>query len=109
MYYATSIELDEEEDRFIINDIKKNKNEYEVEIIEYLEDYSDTITSEEETSGNVHIKNFDNEVVFDVPNNESESTIIDKVKENKDRFSKKVVKLIRNSDEGVFVNSVSKQ
>ena len=106
MYYSTSIELDEEEDRFIIDNINKSKSEYEVEIIEYLEDYSNTITNEEGTSGNVYIKNFNNEIIFSVDCNENESAIIDKVKENKDRFSKKMLTLERNEEGEIFVKNV---
>ena len=39
-YYAVGMGLDQLEDLFLLNEIQKTPNGYEVEIIEYLEDYS---------------------------------------------------------------------
>lgn len=81
IYIPTEITLDQLEDNFIINDIKKIKEEYEVEIIEYLEDYS----NEEK----VIIRNLQNEEIGQVNSNESETKIHETVKENGSRFNKK--------------------
>jgi len=40
LYYAEEISLDQQEDSFYINKIQKQKNGYEVEMIEYIEDYT---------------------------------------------------------------------
>lgn len=40
LYYAEEISLDQQEDSFYINKIQKQENGYEVEIIEYIEDYT---------------------------------------------------------------------
>ena len=39
-YYAIGTDLDQQEDLFLLNKIEKTKTGYEVEIVEYLEDYS---------------------------------------------------------------------
>ena len=90
-YVATNVELDTENDKFLINNIKKTKQGYEVEIVEYLEDYSnepeDVIIDEEnktaeETEFDISIKNVNEETVFSVKNTEGPTEIIDKVKSN---------------------------
>ena len=43
-YIATEVEFDQEEDSFLLDNISKTDNGYEVEIIEYLEDYSEADT-----------------------------------------------------------------
>ena len=62
-YIATNVELDTENDKFLINNIQKTKQGYEVEIVEYLEDYSnepeDVIAQEEDNQGQ--------QVEFDIP------------------------------------------
>ena len=42
-YYAIGMGLDQLEDSFLLNEIQKTQDGYEVEIIEYLEDYSQTL------------------------------------------------------------------
>ncbi len=56
-YIASNIELDNEEDMFLINKIEKNKNTYIVEIVEYIEDYSNLV----ETTKNEATQNKENE------------------------------------------------
>lgn len=61
-YIATNVELDTENDKFLINNIQKTKQGYEVEILEYLEDYSRTrrcVAQEEDNQGQ--------QVEFDIP------------------------------------------
>ena len=84
-YFATEIVLDEKDDTFLLNNIEKTKDEYIVDIIEYIEDYSEGNT--------VKVTNLDNEVIGNMDSNESESKIQDIVKENIDRFSKKKIYL----------------
>ena len=62
IYNATDIKFDTENDKFLINKIEKTKQGYEVEIVEYLEDYSEepddssTQDSENEAEFNIPIK-----------------------------------------------------
>ncbi len=90
MYYTTGMGLDEDSDTFLLNDIKKTKEGYEVEIVEYLENYS------EEQS--VIIKNLDNEEIGRVGINDSETKMQEIVKANIDRFSKKKIYLKSEKD-----------
>ena len=80
-YLATEVNLDKMEDNFLILDIKKKQEEYEVDIIEYLEDYS----NEEK----IVIRNINEEEIGQVSINDSETKIQDIVKENETRFNKK--------------------
>lgn len=76
---ATNVELDTENDKFLINNIQKTKQGYEVEILEYLEDYSnepeDVIAQEEDNQGqqvefDIPIKNINGEQIFKVKSTE---------------------------------------
>ena len=100
-YNATNIELDTDNDKFFINKIEKTKNGYEVEIIEYLEDYFEepedfiaTDTEENNQEGfNIPIKNLSGEKIFTVKNSEGQSKIVEELKSNIDKFSKKKITL----------------
>lgn len=85
MYIATEVNLDLEEDTFLLNHIEKKNNQYVVEVVEYLEDYS----SEE----NIIIKNTDEEEIGRVSSEKSEVEIKEIVKNNLDKFKKKKVYL----------------
>ena len=89
-YIATEVEFDQEEDSFLLDNISKTDTGYEVEIIEYLEDYS-----EEES---VVIKTTNDEEIGRVSISESETNMQDIVKNNKDRFTKKKVYLVQEND-----------
>lgn len=99
MYYTTGMGLDEDADTFLLSDIKKTKDGYTVEIVEYLENYS------EEQS--VIIKNLDNEEIGRVGINDSETKMQEIVKNNIDRFSKKKIYL-NNKEETLAVQKVEK-
>lgn len=99
MYYTTGMGLDEDADTFLLSDIKKTKDGYTVEIVEYLENYS------EEQS--VIIKNLDNEEIGRVGINDSETKMQEIVKNNIDRFSKKKIYL-NNKEETLTVQKVEK-
>lgn len=99
MYYTTGMGLDEDADTFLLSDIKKTKDGYTVEIVEYLENYS------EEQS--VIIKNLDNEEIGRVGINDSETKMQEIVKNNIDRFSKKKIYL-NNKEETLTVQKVKK-
>lgn len=89
-YIATEVEFDQEEDSFLLDNIIKTETGYEVEIIEYLEDYS-----EEES---VIVRNTNDEEIGRVSISESETNMQDIVKNNKDRFTKKKVYLVQEND-----------
>ena len=112
---ATNVELDTENDKFLINNIKKTKQGYEVEIVEYLEDYSnepeDVIIDEEnktaeETEFDISIKNVNEETVFSVKNTEGPTEIIDKVKSNIDKFTKKKLTIEKGENDKLYVTKV---
>lgn len=106
-YLTTGIGLDTLDDLFFIKDIKKTSSGYEVEIVEYLEDYENSMLIEDENEVyDIYIKNLEQETVATIKSNESEARAIEVVKENIDKFSTKTVKIIKDSEEKLFVESV---
>lgn len=105
-YIATGIGLDTLDDNFYIKEIKKTKDSYEVEIVEYLEDYEDAMWIEDESQiYDIDIKNLNQEIVDTIKSNESETKAINVVKENIDKFTTKILKL--NKEQGkIFIESV---
>lgn len=83
IYIATEVELDQEEDSFLLDNINKTNDGYEVEITEYLEDYSD--------ENSIIIKTTNDEEIGRVAVDDSETKIQEIVKNNIDRFTKKKV------------------
>lgn len=106
-YLTTGIGLDTQDDMFYIKRINRTKDGYEVEIVEYLEDYENAMGLEDENEVyDIYIKNLDQETVTTIKSNEDETRAIEVVKENIDKFSTKTVKIIKNSEEKLFVESV---
>ncbi len=99
-YEGTNIELDSNSDAFLLNKIQKTKQGYEVEIAEYIEDYSEETETDtaEETEFTIHIKNINGEEIVSVKNTEGKDKIVEQVKENIDKFSKKTIELERSKD-----------
>ena len=91
--------LDQEEDCFLLNQIKPTDTGYEVEIVEYLEDYSQ--------ESQIIIKNLDDEEIGKVEENQ-ESSSQDIVKNNLDKFTKKIVTLKKEGD-NIYVQKVSNE
>ena len=89
-YYPQGRGLDQKEDCFLLNKIEKKESTYEVEIIEYLEDYSALANK-----GNIIIENTKEEFIDEIGEEEEERTK-EIVKNNVDKFSKK--KLILEKD-----------
>lgn len=87
LYYATSVELDQQEDAFLLNKIDKIKNGYEVEIIEYLEDYSQAITENQ-----IIIRNVEGQEVAKISIQE-EGKINEIVKNSTEKLNKKKIVL----------------
>lgn len=102
-YLATEIQLDGKEDNFLLNQIKKNKEGYETEVIEYMLDYSEVIASEEENS-NINIQNLAGEEIGKVKSTENETNIQQIVKDNINKFSKKKIELVKKEDKLVIKN-----
>ena len=98
-YYATGMGLDQEEDCFLLNQIKPTDTGYEVEIVEYLEDYSQ--------ESQIIIKNLKDEEIGKVEENQ-ESSSQDIVKNNLDKFTKKIVTLKKEGD-NIYVQRVSNE
>ena len=106
-YLTTGIGLDTQDDRFYIKKINKTKNSYEVEIVEYLEDYENAIGIEDENEVyDIYIRNLNQEIVATIKSNESETRAIESVKENIEKFTTKTVKLVKGSEGKIFVESV---
>ena len=106
-YITTGIGLDMQDDMFYIKKINKTKDGYEVEIVEYLEDYENAMELEDENEVyDIYIKNLKQETVATIKSNESETRAIEVVKENIDKFTTKKVKLVKNSEAKIFVESV---
>lgn len=106
-YLTTGIGLDTQDDTFFIKKIKKTKDRYEVEIVEYLEDYENAIGLEDESEiYDIYIKNLNQETIATIKNNEGEIRAIEVVKENIDKFTTKKINLITNSSGNIYVESV---
>lgn len=106
-YISTGIELDTLDDCFYIKNIRKTKDGYEVEIVEYLEDYVNSLGVEDENEiYEIYIKNLNEETIANVKNTEGETKIIEVVKENLDKFTTKTVNLMKNSNGNIYVESV---
>lgn len=108
-YITSGIGLDSLDDSFLIKNINKNKNEYDVEIVEYLEDYSNSAGVEDEDEDEVYdiyIKNLNQDTIATIKSNEGETKAIETVKENIDKFTTKTIKLIKDSDGNIYVKQV---
>ena len=104
-YINTGFALDTIDDSFIIKDIKKTREGYEVDIIEYLEDYGQK-DLDENIDFDINIENLNNDIVEVVKESESESRIIDIVKENSSKFSMKSINLIKDPSGSLVIESV---
>ena len=89
-YEATGVELDNKQDTFLINDITKTKDGYQVEIIEYLINHMN--------ENNITIENTNEESLGTVGNSANDTKIQDIVKQNKSRFTKKKITLKKESE-----------
>ena len=96
-YYLSEVNLDGQEDLFLLNNIEKKDGKYIVEIIEYLEDYT--------SQTSISIINLQGEEIGKVGSSESETKIQEIVKQNIDRFSKKRIYL-KVENENLVVEKV---
>ena len=106
-YITTGMGLDTLEDSFYIKKIDKNKNKYQVEIIEYLEDYENALGVEDENEiYDIYIKNLNQETVATIKSNEGETRTIEVIKENLEKFTTKTIDLIKDSNGNIYVIQV---
>ena len=98
-YIATEVEFDQEEDSFLLDNIIKTDEGYEVQIVEYLEDYSE--------EDNVIVRTTNDEEIGRVSASDSETKIQEIVKNNKDRFTKKKIYL-KQENEILVIERVEK-
>ena len=77
------------------------------EIVEYLEDYENSMGIEDENEVyDIYIKNLNQETVATIKSNEGETRTIEVVKENIQKFTTKNIKLIKGPEGRIFVESV---
>lgn len=96
-YVATEIEIDQQEDDFLLDRIEKIENGFKVKIIEYIADYTN--------ENSIAIKNAKDEELGRVSTNESEAKIQEVVKNNKERFPKKNITL-KNENNCLVIKKV---
>ena len=78
-YLTSGIGLDALDDCFLIKNIKKTKSGYEVEIVEYLEDYENSFGVEDESEiYEIYIKNLNQDTIATMKNNEAENKSVEK-------------------------------
>lgn len=100
-YYAVGMGLDQLEDLFLLNEIQKTPNGYEVEIIEYLEDYSQTLNEEDDF---VIIRNTKEEEIGRV-NSTEEEKVKEMVKNHIDKLSRKKI-VLKLENEKLYIEKV---
>lgn len=104
-YYAIGSGLDDQEDVFLLDKIQKNDNGYTVQIVEYLEDYSEGYETTD-ANYNIQIENLNDEIIGEVKSTEAETNIQQFVKDNIDSFTKKEVNLKTDENGNLYVTSV---
>ena len=98
-YIATEINIDNKEDSFFVNKIEKDKKIYTVEIIEYLEDYSETESTDQTSATSIYLENENEEKIVTIPSTTAEPDILENLKQNADKFPKKTL-IIQEDEEG---------
>lgn len=104
-YYAIGSGLDNQEDVFLLDKIQKQDNGYTVQIVEYLEDYSEGYETTD-ADYNIQIENLNDETIGEVKSTEAETNIQQFVKDNIDKFTRKEVKLSTDENDNLHVTSV---
>ncbi len=106
-YITTGIGLDILEDNFFIKNITKTKTGYEVEIVEYLEDYENSMNINNENEiYDIYIKDLNHNIISTIKSSEGESKLIEEVKNNIDKFTTKKIALEKNKDRNLYVRQV---
>lgn len=99
LYYASSVELDQQEDLFLLNKIDKINNGYEVEIIEYLEDYSQAIVENQ-----IVIRDIEGQEIAKISVQE-EGKINEIIKNNAEKLNKKKI-VLKSENERLQVERI---
>ena len=100
IYVALGIELDAKRDTFLLSTINKTQSGYEVEIIEYIEDYT-LVQDEEQSEENVYeipVENINEEKVLTVTSKIEQTDINQMIKDNANSFTRKKLFLKKDSD-----------
>lgn len=106
-YYTSGMGLDDDEDSFLINKIEKTKKGYSIEVREYIVDYSESRNNEDENSiYDIYINTLEGERIETLKNTDGDTKIIESVKENIDKFSSKMITLIKGEQGKLYVESV---
>lgn len=96
-YIAEEIETDQKEDDFLLEQIKRIENGYEVEILEYIADYTE--------ENIIIVKNTNDEELSRISASEDELAIQNVVKSKKDNCTRKKVTL-KKENENLIVEKV---
>lgn len=104
LYFAQGIDLDEQEDLFLLNQIEKLADGYEIEIIEYLEDYSNILKQEQ---SDIIIRNVTGEEIGRV-SSKDEGQVKELVKNNCDKLNKKKL-ILKKQKENLYVEKVEQK
>lgn len=96
-YIAEEIETDQKEDDFLLEQIKRIENGYEVEILEYIADYTE--------ENIIIVKNTNDEELSRISASEDESVIQNVVKSKKDNCTRKKITL-KKENENLIVEKV---
>ena len=108
-YIITGTSLDAENDMFLLNSINKTKSGYEVDIIEYIEDYTEGQDVENpEEIFSIKIKNLKNEIVQTIPSNIEKTDINQIIKNSSDKFTHKILYFEKNDDK-IFIQKVEEK
>jgi len=102
LYYAIGMDLDQLDDAFLMNKITRTEDGYEVEIIEYLEDYSESTTE-----NRITLRNIEGEKIEEI-NLQDEGKINEIVKNNIEKLDKKKI-YIKNEGKKLIVQRVEKE
>lgn len=101
VYYAEEVDLDQQEDAFLLNKIEKIEDGYEVEIIEYLEDYSQ---ASQEQGNQIIIRNLNEEEIGKIKT-EEEGQAKEIAKNQVDKLNKKKV-VLKVENEKLYIEKV---
>lgn len=102
LYYAVGMDLDQLDDAFLMNKITRTEDGYEVEIIEYLEDYSESTIE-----NRITLRNIEGEKIEEI-NLQDEGKINEIVKNNIEKLDKKKI-YIKNEGKKLIVQRVEKE
>lgn len=107
-YLATGVGLDTLDDSFLIKNIEKTSTGYEVEIVEYLEDYENSMNVKDENDiYDIYIKDLNHNIIATIKSSDGETKSIEAVKENIDKFTTKKIILEKDKNENLYVRQVS--